>query len=286
VPRLCSSPSFLHPSTNRWGAAATLLSDGKVLIVDGWTTFRPGPPDYGSAEIYDPIEGGWTPTGGLVYGRSTGTATLLMDGRVLAVGGWVEAQLYDPATGSWTLTGSLGYVPMSHTATRLNDGTVLVAGGLGYSSRPQPHTIAVSNVELYDPTTRAWSLVGNLNVGRYGHTATLLPDGKVLVVGGQHHDDTGASVPLKSTELYDPATRTWLLADDLGTGRAYHTETLLRVRRRGLPTEGMVLVAGGDNAARPSDDFNSLSSVELRPPPIPPFLNRCLVALEEPVGDN
>jgi hypothetical protein len=238
----------------------TLLSDGRVLVVGG--ALSPGP-DYGSAEIYDPVTQVWTPTGRTVYQRRPGTLSLLMDGRVLAVGGGgVEAQLYDPATGSWTLTDSLRYVPDNNTATRLEDGTVLVVGGRGYSPRPQPHNTSVNNVELYDPTAEAWSLVGNLNVGRYSHTATLLPNGRVLVVGGMHCDDTGAYVPLKSTELYDPTPRTWHLADDLGTGRFYHTETLLRVRHPERPGQFMVLVAGGDDAPHVGD-FDSLSSAEL-----------------------
>jgi hypothetical protein len=252
------------PATGRWAVTASLnvprqipavtpLSDGRVLVVGGRAV-----PDYGSAEIYDPVTANWIPTGSLVDGRPTGTATLLMDGRVLAVGGYLEAQLYDPATGVWTLTGSNLQPRNNHTVTRLNDGTVLVAGGL----ITQPRNISTNTAEIYDPTSGMWSAVGNLNVGRYSHTATLLPNGTVLVVGGMHIDDAGG-VPLKSTELYDPATQTWLLADDLGTGRYYHTETLLRVRHPEALTGFRVLVAGGDDARRPPDDFASLSTTEL-----------------------
>ena len=222
----------------------------------------------GSAEIFDPVTLGWTPTGSLVNQSfySTSSATLLMDGRVLAVTG-NDAELYDPATGSWTPTGSLSYSAYANTATRLGDGTVLVTGGW----RTRPDNASVNNVELYDPTVAAWSLVGNLHTGRAWHTATSLPNGHVLVVGGLHFE-AGVWSPLKSTELYNPATRTWSLADELGTGRFYHAETLLRVRR---PERGefTVLVAGGDD--RPdlssASNWHTLSSVELYsgvPPPI------------------
>jgi N-acetylneuraminic acid mutarotase len=77
-----------------------------------------------------------------------------------------------------------------------------------------------------DPGT--WSLTGDLNFDRYGHTATLLPNGKVLVAGGGMYSST--------SELYNPATGTWSLTGDLNFKRYNHTATLL--------PNGKVLVAG------------------------------------------
>src|SRR4029077_3614336 len=73
---------------------------------------------------------------------------------------------------------------------------------------------------------------GSLNIARYAHTATLLPNGKVLVAGG--YGNTGY---LSSTELYDPARGTWTATGSLNNARSYHTATLL--------PNGKVLVAGG-----------------------------------------
>ena len=73
---------------------------------------------------------------------------------------------------------------------------------------------------------------GSLNIGRWGHTATLLTNGKVLVTGG--YDNINY---LSSAELYDPASGTWSATGSLTTARSQYTTTLL--------PNGKVLVAGG-----------------------------------------
>ncbi len=79
---------------------------------------------------------------------------------------------------------------------------------------------------------------------REGHTATLLPSGKVLVAGGWFPLGTS----LRSAELYNPATGTWTLIRSMRGARAFHTATLL--------LSGKVLVAAGVNGA-------ALTSAEL-----------------------
>jgi hypothetical protein len=248
----------------RNGAAATLLSDGKVLVVGGNDPNNANPTVPHSAEIYDPVTQVWAPTVSLIYGHRAPTATLLMNGQVLVVGQSSSTvgravdtvcELYDPATEVWTLTDSLAYFRVGHTATRLDDGTVLVTGGL-YQGLDFKN-VSLNIAEIYDPTSGRWSVVGNLNVARHKHTATLLPNGKILVVGGLHVNQFGLFV-LKSAELYDPATQAWMLADDLSVARYVHTETLLRVRQLERPGQFMVLVAGGDDLLS-----NSLADVEL-----------------------
>ena len=130
------------------------------------------------------------------------------------------------ASGVFEETGSLGTGRYSHTATLLPNGKVLVAGGLtGF-----PSGTIIASAELYDPASGTWTATGSLAHARCQHTATLLPNGKVLVAGGQN----GSA--LASVELYDPASGTWTASGNLATARATHTATLL--------PNGKVLVAG------------------------------------------
>jgi hypothetical protein len=156
---------------------------------------------------------------------------LLANGRVLVAGGQVasalaSAELFDPASGTWTTTGGLATAREHHTATLLTNGKVLVAGGFDATF---PGGGILASAELYDPLLGAWTATHGFASGRFHHTATLLPNGKVLGAGGQ-----GTSA---SAELYDPMLGTWTATGSLDTARSSHTATLL--------PNGQVLVAGG-----------------------------------------
>ncbi|HEV2839896.1 MAG TPA: kelch repeat-containing protein [Chthoniobacterales bacterium] len=172
-------------------------------------------------------------TGSLAIPRSNHTATLLPNGKVLAAGtggGDFSAELYDSASGTWTTTGGLGVQCWNFTATLLPNGKVLAAGGL--TVREEDMVVGFAGSELYDPASGGWTSTGSLNVARSQHTATLLPNGKVLVAGGY---DSG--VQIVNAELYDPISGTWTITGNPGAARSSATATLL--------TDGKVLVAGG-----------------------------------------
>ena len=218
----------------RSGHTATLLSDGKVLVVGGGN----GSPDaIDSAELYDPPSRSWTITGRLNVARFADTATLLADGRVLVTGGFSHggftntAEVYDPAIGIWTRTGDMSTRRAGHSATLLQDGRVLIAGGQDLS--------ALKTAEIFNPATGTWSRTGDLNFARIGHAATRLLDGRVLVVRGQYGDDPwegeGVNGDVTSAEVYDPLTGTWVVT--ASPGAANGTATLL--------PSGKVLVVGG-----------------------------------------
>jgi hypothetical protein len=105
--------------------------------------------------------------------------------------------------------------------------------------------VTMSHVEGSD----SWSPTGSMSVSRHHHTATLLPDGRVLVSGGSDGSEFGV---LGSAEIYDPALDTWSPTGSMGVSRFYHTATLL--------PDGRVLVSGG------SDDSGVLGSAEIYDP--------------------
>jgi hypothetical protein len=121
----------------------------------------------------------------------------LLDGRVLAAG--VNSQIYDPNARAWSATGNLNTPRNSLTITLLPDGRVLATGGQFSSTS----TTYFANSELFDPSTNAWTNVAPMTAARVGHSATLLPNGKVFVAGGD-------IVP--TAEIYDPATNVWVRA--------------------------------------------------------------------------
>ena len=238
-------------SIPRVGHTATLLPNGQVLVAGGSTTGSPGVVN--TAELYDPSTGTWTTANHMMLERTGHTATLLPNGKVLVTGGngdgntgaQAAAELYDPTNGTWTSTGSLMTPRLSHTATLLPNGQVLIAGGT-YSSYA---TSYLSSAELYDPTTGIWTATGSLTYSRINDTATLLPNGKVIVTGGYLTDALG----LARAELYDPASGTWTLTGNMRAARFAHNATLL--------PNGKLLVTGGTGNAYPSP--NSTATTEL-----------------------
>jgi WD40 repeat protein len=222
-----ASAELYNPATGTWsvtgsmhqgrsglngdGASATLLPDGQVLIAGGEdANFNL----LSSAELYNPATGKFTPTGSMLSAHGDNVGTLLPEGDVLVTGRAQDfAELYDPATGQWSnastglgICGSNTECRLFSTATLLPTGNVLVAGGLvGLISNPQTTPGAM----LYHPDTNTWTSTGNMTTGRENQTATLLPDGQVLMAAGTLFDHPSVGHPgllqfLASAELYTP----------------------------------------------------------------------------------
>lgn len=224
-----SAPS---PRTGRGAHTATALRDGRIFVAGGLG----GGVGTAAAEMYNPATNSWEATAPMVQLRYQHAASLLRDGRVLVAGGWSDnygpkrktAELYDPATATWAPTGGLDSSPTDATATLLDDGRVLLAGGESSESNSTGNG-GDRKAQLYDPSTGTWSGTGDMLSGRSLHTATLLSDGRVLVVGGNPTIQTRGGEPPSdiSAELYDPSTGTWTAAPPLAPTRFAHTATLL-----------------------------------------------------------
>ncbi len=153
-------------------------------------------------------------------------------GDVGSIDSWSLVFLTSTPPGTFAGTGSLASGRTAHSATLLPDGRVFVTGGYEVEDSPGNPEF-VPSAEIYDPATGAWTAAATPSVARKNHTASVLRNGRVLVVGGYGPGDT----PVSSVEIYDPVANLWLPTGPLAKERAFHTATSL--------PDGRVLVTGG-----------------------------------------
>jgi N-acetylneuraminic acid mutarotase len=237
----------------RTSHTATLLRNGQVLVVGGQFNGTV----LADVELYNPETGTWKTTSSLHIARVFHTATLLKDGRVLVVGGsraasppvfyrgvpagnaLDTAEVYDPRTAKWTVVDNLHEARFLPAATLLDNDQVLISGGSSQRSNGD----SLATAELFNPANGTWTVTGSLLGARYGHSSVLLPDEKVLVVGGALFVNN-----LATTELYNPSTGTWAASGN--------THQAVSCSATFLP-DGKVMVCGGH------DDAGVLTHTEL-----------------------
>lgn len=252
--RLWRSSSTMNSPRNNH--TATLLPDGNVLVVGGYANGQ----YLSSAEIYVSTAQAWRSAAPLSSARALHTTTLLRDGRVMVIGGQTSLgvantyEIYNPAAGTWSgpsviNPGGSAVSVRYHTTSLLASGEVLVAGGNDGSWE-------TGRAMIYDPNPGGgWKYARSMPVARERHTATLLPNGNLAVIGGAKAVALGGQ-PNPSVEIYDPSTGLWSewgggmdingVAYSLPAPRAYHTATLSR--------DGYIHVIGGNNGSANVDD--------------------------------
>ena len=220
----------------RGAHTASLLEDGRVLITGG---NQEGPDAFqiypvASAEVYDPTTQSFTSVGDMPNKAAWHTASVLLDGTVLVAGGYGGAcpdpqdrtAIFNPASNSFSPGVSLPGGRAQHTATTLDDGRVLITGGAfnDYCESGSVYDTAIT----FDPATSAYSSEKKMREPRSGHSATLLLDGKVLVVSSL-------------AELFDPTTSSFAITGDPNVARADRRATRL--------ADGRVLFTGSTAVA-------------------------------------
>lgn len=216
---------------------ATTMPDGSVIVVGGQGFSG----NYlSSVEVYSSTSVYWSTLAALPNPIAYHTATLLTNGKLLVVGGLnilgatTQVLSYDPATNIWTALASLPVALYQHTATLLANGEVLVAGGNDGNGE--------ANVSyVYDPVGNTWNATGGaspLTTARFGHDATLLPDGSVMISGG--YTAHGSASVASGIEIFHVDVSSWIPIGPFNTGpRAAHTMT--------LSANGEVYAIGGSN---------------------------------------
>jgi hypothetical protein len=260
-----ASAEVYHPATNSWTPVGAMhaprelhssirLGDGRVLVVGG-TNVAPGSPlpaaELEQAELYDPHGDSWSFAGTGLPSLGEQAATLMPDGRVLVTGGSTNtgfattgAELFDPGTNRWRpTTWPMATPRYGHTATLLPDGKVLLVGG--YTTQQQqvsggviyPVSELLTTSEMFDLRGNTGVRVGYSIIPRFEHSATLLSNGMVLVVGSAYASNA-------DSQIFDPKNTEQWASTGLKMDRYLHTATKL--------ADGRVLIAGGYGVGSPT----------------------------------
>jgi N-acetylneuraminic acid mutarotase len=222
---------------SRWYPTATTLSDGRVLVTAGWQTTNHT--NAGVPEIYDPSTNKWTQLNNANNPFETYPFMfMLSDGRVIHTGGSeyaTDTEVLDINAQTWTVVDSR--IIDGASATMYLPGKIMKAGSAADSQDVGISSNTTFTLDLTQPAPK-WQQTPSMAYARSFMNLTTLPDGTVLVTGGES-DKNGGNVAnaVYAAELWSPATQTWTTMASMHTPREYHGTALL------LP-DGRVLESG------------------------------------------
>jgi|OM-RGC.v1.000732619 hypothetical protein len=246
----------------RWYPTLVQLVDGKLLLTGGGGLDNPI--RVTTSEIYDPVDFTSTPVGEIAIGNEVSPIVLLYNGEALMT--HRPPQLFSPPTEEWDLAADFvqnNRMPngdhSDHELILLPEGKVVA---IGYKSFNPPNYGSI--VEVYDPELNQWSLGQNFLPIRSRAKTVLLPNKKVLVIGGEKEDPTDPTHTnqwnyMGITDLYNPYADSWRRLEDLNIPREYHCTTIL------VP-DGRIIAVGGEGSPGNEPATSTIEAFE------PPYL--------------
>jgi len=229
-------PTLVYSRTG--GFTATLMSDGKVIIIGGDDV---GFSQRDEVEIFDPTNDSVSAVGPIGLGRTAHTTTVLSDGRVVVIGGlnsgdfnaYRRVDIYDPVADSWSLGSTMGFSRRDHTAIRITSDKILVVGGEAPGG-----PFDRDGGEVYDATNDTWTPVLNkMQSARLVPKINNFESGEFIVSGGVYVLPGFGLRSTQMTDIYDPVTNQFSAGPNLIRSRA----EFATVER----SDGVILWIGG-----------------------------------------
>jgi hypothetical protein len=264
-----TNTTFFTPSTNAWSTGPAMnyarwypstlaMPNGTILAVSG--AAQNGTTIETELESYNPTTNAWTvlPTSANIAPPVDLYPLMLVlgNGNVFYAGARPNSTEFNPTTNTWSAVATMNFGTRDHAAAVLEPGEqkVMIVGGAGNDVGGGGDPTNTTEVINLTAATPAWTYGTPLNIARFNFNLLYLPDGTLMIVGGdqsQHY-----SSPVFQPELYSFSTNKWTLLPPQNAVRAYHATALL------LP-DGRVLSAGSDSGTQLENTYEFYSPAYL-----------------------
>ena len=227
-----SSAASMH--TPRWYPTVVALPDGRQVVMGGQVIKGVMA---ALSEVYNPATNTWTELPGLAEAKTLGLyprAMLAPNGKIfVAKNGSNKSAYMNVDTQTWTTVGKAPPAPGGGGMVMYDNGKILI---FAVSSNATDSYVIDLNA-----AKPAWRKVGSLQFRRKKFSTVVLPDGRVMAIGGSSDGQPLDSHAVLTPEIWDPTTEVWSPAPNIAVPRMYHSNAIL------LPS-GQVLSAGGGRA--------------------------------------